>query len=108
MTASTDPYLLRLLLHCWRCDLRLVPVNTTEFDEEQQTHAPKRNYKCGLGCHKQLIDAAAIESKTWTAAERRATVTDVQLAYRQSVLEMLLAKVVIGPTEADVTYTWRM
>ncbi|WP_124821930.1 hypothetical protein [Micromonospora ureilytica] len=106
MSATNDPYLLRLLLRCWNCDLRMVCTGLIGARADSDKLS-QRTYKCGLGCHQEAIDAAAIESIVWTAAERRATISDIAAPYRQSVLEMLLVKAVIGPTGADISYVWR-
>ncbi|WDZ84001.1 hypothetical protein [Micromonospora cathayae] len=106
MTTTNDPYLLRRLLWCGPCEVHFVCINKAEFDPQKQAHVPKRHYKCPLGCRRELLSAEAIESQAWTEAERRATISDIQPPCRQSVLEMLLVKVVIGRTFADVEFTW--
>ncbi|MET8352634.1 hypothetical protein [Micromonospora sp. NPDC005206] len=106
MSATTDPYLLRLLLWCGNCDLRMVCAFLSGPRSGGGT-INQRTYKCGLACRREVLDADAIESIVWTAAERRATISDIAVPYRQSVLEMLLVKATIGPTAADISYVWR-
>lgn len=98
MTASTDPYLLRTLLWCGRCDVPMHP----------HPHSGERTYKCPLGCRKVPFSAEAVEAVTWTAAERRATVSAIAPPFRQSVLEQLLVKVVVrANTPDDLRFIWR-
>ncbi|MFI7430747.1 zinc ribbon domain-containing protein [Micromonospora sp. NPDC049836] len=98
MTASTDPYLLRVLLWCGRCDVPMHP----------HPHGRERTYKCPLGCRKVPFSAEAVEAVTWTAAERRATVSAIAPPFRKSVLEQLLVKVVVrANTPDDLRFIWR-
>ncbi|MEU9742545.1 zinc ribbon domain-containing protein [Micromonospora chersina] len=98
MTASTDPYLLRTLLWCGPCDVPMHP----------HPHCGERTYKCPLGCRKVPFSAEAVEAVTWTAAERRATVSAIAPPFRQSVLEQLLVKVVVrANTPGDLRFIWR-
>ncbi len=100
LVATQDPYLLRLLLRCWKCDLRLV-CNTATVDGEL-----RRTYKCGLGCHREHLLADALESQAWTAAERRATISTIAPPFRKSALEILMAWAIAGPG-TDVAFVWK-
>lgn len=95
--ASTDPYLLRNLLWCVS-HLRMHP----------HPSGGQRTYKCGFGCRKKALPAYAIESATWNAAERRATLTGIAPPFRRSVLERMLVKVVVCGYPTDLTFTWRI
>ncbi|MEV0430397.1 zinc ribbon domain-containing protein [Micromonospora sp. NPDC050495] len=98
MAASTDPYLLRTLLWCGRCDVPMHP----------SPHCGERTYKCPLGCRKVPLSAEAIEAVTWTAAERRATLSGIAPPFRKSVLEQLLVKVILRANAPDdLRYIWR-
>ncbi|MFG3602578.1 zinc ribbon domain-containing protein [Micromonospora chersina] len=99
MVASTDPYLLRTLLWCGPCDAPMHP---------HPVHG-QRTYKCGQGCRRVTLPAAAIESVTWTAAERRATISAISPPFRKSVLEHLLVKVVLATNASDdLHFIWHI
>ncbi|MFI7283090.1 zinc ribbon domain-containing protein [Micromonospora chersina] len=99
LTGSADPYLLRILLWCGPCDVPMHP-------HPGRRH--KRTYKCPLGCRKVELPAEAIEAVTWTAAERRATLSGIAPPFRKSVLEQLLAKVVVRANATnDLHFIWR-
>lgn len=100
MAASTDPYLLRNLVWCGPCDIPMAPAHEPRGDK-------RRAYKCPLGCRTAVVLAEPVESMTWLAAERHATVAAIASIYRQSVLEMLLVKVIVGATADDVSFVWR-
>ncbi|MFE9690886.1 zinc ribbon domain-containing protein [Micromonospora sp. NPDC005806] len=98
MTGTADPYLLRTLLWCGPCDVPMHP----------HPGRGQRTYKCPLGCRKVELPAEAIERVTWTAAERRATLSGIAPPFRQSVLEQLLVKVVVrADAPSDLHFTWR-
>jgi hypothetical protein len=100
MVASDDPYLLRNLIWCGSCDVLMRP-NRAIGDPRRRT------YKCPLGCRTAALLAEDIEGQAWTAAGQRATITAIAVPYRRSVLETLLAKVVIGTRVTDVSFVWR-
>ncbi|MBM0228059.1 zinc ribbon domain-containing protein [Micromonospora sp. ATA51] len=98
MAASTDPYLLRTLLWCGPCDVPMHP----------HPGRGQRTYKCGQGCRRIELPAEAIESVTWTAAERRAHLAAIRAPFRASVLEQLLVKVVVvADAPDDLSFIWR-
>ncbi|MEU0151506.1 zinc ribbon domain-containing protein [Micromonospora fulviviridis] len=90
--------MLRTLLWCGPCDLPMHP----------NPSRGQRTYKCGQGCRRGALPAEAVEAVTWTAAERRATLAAIRPPYRKSVLEQLLARVVVN-SEApdDLRFIWR-
>ncbi|SCG15538.1 hypothetical protein GA0070610_1772 [Micromonospora echinofusca] len=98
LATTNDPYLLRNLIWCGPCDVPMYPNPAWG----------QRTYKCGLGCRRIALPADAIESVTWTAAERRATLDAIAPPCRQSVLELLLVKViVVSDAPDDLAFVWR-
>ncbi|MFE9187930.1 hypothetical protein ACFYMB_31890 [Micromonospora haikouensis] len=109
MRASTDPYLLRLLLWCEICDRRMICGLLTELREIEgiEAHVPVRIYNCAARCRTEDLIAEAAESLAWNAAERRATLCDIRVPYRQSVLEMLMVRAEVGRDTNDIRFIWK-
>lgn len=108
MRASSDPYLLRALIWCASCDLRMLctVITTQQVIGGIDAAVPVRTYRCVRDCRQGHVRAEAAESVVWTAAERRATISDILPPYRQSVLETLVARVVVGATTDDISCVW--
>jgi hypothetical protein len=98
LSFTDDPYLLRGLARCVRCDR---PMACGTMDG-------RRGYGCRTCPAGPVTSARALESRVLVEAARRTAIDAIAPGCRASALRQLLVTVVVGPGVDDVRLHWRI